>query len=688
MNLEASEKALILLVDDQPTNLHILTTVLRAEYDLCYATEGEAALRLAKSQPQPQLILLDIMMPGISGIEVLRRLRANEETEDIPVIMVSADTSDQTQLDGLDLGADDFLAKPVVFSVLLARVRNLLQRKRTEMQMRLAAHVFKHSGEAFMITDSNNCIIEINPAFTRLTGYELEEVRGKNPRILASGRVDAATYQMMWKCIKEQGLWQGELWDRHKNGNVYPKLTTISTVKNRHGKTEFHIASFADISAQKAHEAHIQHLAHHDALTGLPNRLGLRFGLEQSLALARRETGELALMFIDLDRFKLINDTLGHDVGDGLLIEVAQRLRDCLRETDLVGRLGGDEFVIIVGGRGAAHACHHVAEKILERLGQLYEINGHPLRSSPSIGISLYPHDGSDEETLMKCADTAMYHAKSCGRNNYQFFSSEMNRLTADRMQLEQHLHLALEGDQFLLHYQPQVDATTQRIIGVEALVRWQHPQRGIILPGDFISIAEESGLILRLGDWVLETACRQLRHWRDAGHRHLGMAVNLSQHQLRQSGLAERIAAILSAYQLTGADLELEITESAAMQDPDTTIKVLRQLRALDISIAIDDFGTGHSSLTALKLLPVQRLKLDRSFVKDIETDPNDAAICSATIALAKALELQVVAEGVETPFQRDYLHQLDCSVMQGYLFAKPLSAKLLSTHLRNTSP
>jgi diguanylate cyclase (GGDEF)-like protein/PAS domain S-box-containing protein len=674
-------RASILLVDDQPANLHVLTAALKSLYRLKIATSGQAALDLAAREDKPQLILLDVMMPVMSGIEVLRRLRADPGTADIPVIFVSADTSEQSQLDGLELGADDYLTKPVVTSILLARVRNLLDRKRLEQQLRLAAHVFQHSGEAIMITDRENRIVEINPAFTRMTGYTIEEVSGKNPRFLSSGRTSASEYSAMWQAISDQGFWQGEMWDRNKNGAVYPKLLTITVVKNRQHDIEYHIASFADISQQKAAEERIRHLAHHDPLTGLPNRLHLRIALEQSLAEAHRESKEVALMFLDLDRFKNINDTLGHHIGDRLLIEVANRLHDCVRESDLVARLGGDEFVVAVSGERAALSSAQIAEKIVVCLNRPFAIDELVLHTSPSIGISLYPGDGTDIETLMKNADTAMYHAKSAGRNNYQYFSVEMNQATSDRLRLENGLRHALVENQFTLHYQLQVDAGSGTPTGFEALVRWQHPQDGLVPPDRFIPVAEETGLILALGDWVLDTACAQLRAWQDAGQTKLRMAVNLSLHQLRTPGLAERVAETLARHGLSGADLELEITESAAMQDARTTIGVLNQLRELGVTLAIDDFGTGHSSLAYLKLLPVQRLKLDRSFVKDIETDPNDASICSATIALAHALGLDVLAEGVETEAQRDFLGQLGCDAMQGYLFSRPVPAEAALT-------
>ncbi|MFZ5483470.1 MAG: diguanylate cyclase domain-containing protein [Pseudomonadota bacterium] len=420
MNRDA--RPLILLVDDVPANLHVLAAALKDDYRLKTATRGERGLSLARAvDDPPALILLDVMMPGMGGIDMLRALRQSPATADIPVIFVSADASEQSQLDGLELGADDYLAKPVIRSVLRARVRNLIQRRQAEAQLRLAAHVFEHSGEGILIADADNHIVDVNPAFTRLTGYSAEEVRGRNPRILASGETRPDLYRELWHALQTTGHWQGELWNRHKTGRVFPKLVSISTVRGRAGAIEYFIANYADISEQKATEARIRHQAHHDPLTGLDNRLSLTLRLEQHLVEAHPEGEEMALMFIDLDRFKAINDSLGHLVGDKLLVAVAGRLRECVRESDLIARQGGDEFVVALFGPGTARAAPAVAGKIIARLGEPYDIDGQPVVTSASIGISLYPRDGDSATDLMRRADTAMYRAKSAGRNQYRF---------------------------------------------------------------------------------------------------------------------------------------------------------------------------------------------------------------------------------------------------------------------------
>lgn len=432
MHTGKNEKPLILLVDDVPANLHVLAVSLRSRYRIKTATNGPMALELAGREDKPQLILLDVMMPEMSGIEVMRQLRANPATSDIPVVFVTADLSEQNQLEGLELGADDYLTKPIVTSVLLARVHNIIERKRIEAQLRLAAHVFEHSGEGIMITDRDNHVVEVNPAFTRMTGYTLSEVLDQNPRFLASGRTDPETYRKIWQSIQTDGLWQGEIWNRNKDGGILPVMMTISVVRGTDGRIDYYIASYADLSQQKAAEEHIRFVAHHDALTGLPNRLHLQAILPQSILAARREKTELAVMFIDLDRFKQINDTLGHGVGDALLIEVAKRLLASVRESDLVARLGGDEFVVVLrfGTGQTREFASQVADKILSGISPPYQIGNHGLNTTPSIGIALFPKDGADMDTLMKCADIAMYQAKEGGRGQYRFYAGSDGQRT------------------------------------------------------------------------------------------------------------------------------------------------------------------------------------------------------------------------------------------------------------------
>ncbi|MFP5410648.1 MAG: EAL domain-containing protein [Gammaproteobacteria bacterium] len=575
----------------------------------------------------------------------------------------------------------------------LAQGRSEIEQARLDAEkvaetLRQYANAFHSSGEAMMITDRGNRIVNVNTAFTEQTGYSLDEVRGRNPGLLASGSTPDTVYEGMWRALESTGYWSGELWDRKKTGEIYPKWASISAIRDEAGEVMFYIASYSDISERKANEARIDFLAHHDPLTGLINRYNLENRLDQALLSAHRDGQRVAVMFIDLDRFKNINDSLGHHVGDLLLVEVARRLKEAVRESDIVARLGGDEFIVALTGMSDALGAAHLADKILRVLGQPYAFEGRELYTTPSIGIAVYPVDGADGPTLMKNADTAMYHAKSLGRNNVQYFTSAMNAAASERLGLENDLHNALRLGQLYLHYQPQIRAHDGRCIGVEALARWRHPVLGEVPPLKFIPIAEEVGLIEALGTWVLEEACRQLRAWRVHGISGLRMAVNLSAQQLRSPGLVKTVESLLARHQLTGSDLEIEITESAAMDNPERAIVQLQALRALGVRLAIDDFGTGYSSLAYLKRLPIQVLKLDRTFVRDIETDPSDAEISAATLALAHNLGLTVTAEGVETTAQRDFLVRHQCDCMQGYLFAKPLPAESILSFIRTCQP
>lgn len=562
---------------------------------------------------------------------------------------------------------------------------NITERKRNEEALRLSAKVFEHSGEAIMITDAENRIVSVNAAFSRLTGYTLDEIRGENPRILAAQCTPPETYRAIWMALNSTGYWHGEIWDRTKDGHVYPKWVSISLLRNAAGAVTHHVASFIDVSERKAAEEHISRLAHHDPLTGLFNRFSLQQRLEQAIVTAEREDDEVVVMLIDMDRFKSINDTLGHQAGDALLIEVAQRLRASVRESDIVARLGGDEFVVVLTGVGSGMATGAaVASKIRNLLGQPYTFKDKQLHSTPSIGLSIFPSDGENSELLLKHADLAMYAAKARGKNAFQFFSPAMNDGATERMQIEQELRVALKRGEFLLHYQPQICAADGSLIGLEALVRWQHPQKGMISPLKFIPVAEEIGLIEVLGAWVLNEACRQFAAWKAIGVNARRIAVNLSAHQLRSPNLVELVRATLARHGIRAGELEMEVTESVAMDDPQKAVGQLTALRALGVELAIDDFGTGYSSLAYLKLLPIQTLKLDRAFVKDIETDENDATISLATIALAHSLGLKVVAEGVETESQRQFLAGNSCDILQGYFFSKPLPPEDLLAYLK----
>ncbi|WFP51124.1 EAL domain-containing protein [Methylomonas sp. EFPC3] len=685
-----SLKPLVLLVDDLPANLHVLVSALKTDFRLKTATSGADALALLEQQDDlPKLVVLDVKMPGIGGIEVLRRMRASPATGDIPVILLSADSSEQNELAGLHLGADDYLVKPISPNVLSVRVHNQIQRHADRVQLRLAAHVFEYSGEAIMITDRHNRIIDVNAAFSALTGYDKADVLGMDPKMLSSGQAERELYEKMWAGIRDTGFWQGELWDRRKDGSVFPKMMTVSVVRDRTGVIEFHLANFVDISHLKEAHARIEHLAHHDPLTELPNRLHLQLYLEQSLMIAKRGGEQLAVMLLDLDRFKNINDTLGHSIGDQLLIQVAKRLKTSLREYDMVARLGGDEFVVVIRAAAIEDVASSVANKICHSLGQPFTIEKFTLRTASSIGIAVYPDNAEHMEDLMKSADTAMYHAKSEGGGNFQFFSPEMNRNAHEKMELENQLHEAIEKRQFELYFQPQLSLPDERLLGAEVLLRWRHPVKGLISPSVFIPLAEETNQIYKIGEWVLENACRRAGEWIAQGLPLKRIGINVSAKQFQNKGLYEAVkrALVLADISPQSLELELEITETAVMTSPVQAGEMLQSFREIGITVALDDFGQGYSSLGQLKNLPLDRLKIDAAFVQDISADVgerNNGAIASATIALAHNLGFKVIAEGVETSEHLAFLIAHGCDEAQGYYFAKPLSERDFEALLR----
>jgi len=570
---------------------------------------------------------------------------------------------------------------------ILAMIRDISARKQDEEKLRLWATVFENSGEAVVITDPDNRIVLVNHAFSEITGYAAAEVLGQNPRILGSGRHDLAFFQHMWLVLQRDHHWQGEIWDRRKNGEIYPKWLGISAVRDTNGQLTHYVAIFSDISERKAAQDKIEYLAHHDALTGLPNRLLLYDRFAQAAAHADRTHNKVALLFLDLDRFKTINDSLGHPVGDKLLQTLAQRLQACIRESDTISRQGGDEFVVIVTDLRDVDTVASIAQKILEQVGQPVDINGHTLNASFSIGISLYPDDGADFDTLLKKSDTAMYHAKEAGRNAYRFFTEQMNVDALERMLIQNRLRRALEQNEFVLHYQPQIDLASGRVIGAEALVRWNNPELGLVSPNRFIPIAEETGQIVALGAWVMHEACRQAQAWRADGLPALTMAVNVSALQLQRGNFVETVLAALSASGLEASSLELELTESILIQNVEETLDTVRKLQSLGIKISIDDFGTGYSSLSYLKRFAVDRIKIDRSFVRDISSDPDDAAIVRAIIQMARSLRLITLAEGAETQEQVDFLRREGCEEVQGFFYSRPLTAEHFAGYLARHS-
>ena len=554
---------------------------------------------------------------------------------------------------------------------------DITDRKRQEADLRRAAAVFTNTQEGVVITDATGHVIDVNPAFTTITGWSRDEIVGDNLRVLRSGRHDRAFYAEMWKSIDRIGHWQGEIWNKRKTGEIFPEWLTISSVRDESGRIINYLGTFVDIGPLKQSEARLAHLAHHDPLTDLPNRILLLDVLDHAIEEALHASKVGAVLFLDLDRFKNVNDSLGHAAGDELLWLVSRRLREVLPDHAMLARLGGDEFVGMVRDIGGRDPAAELALRLIERLNQPFVLaDGQEIFISTSIGISLFPTDGVVATELIQHADTALYEAKGAGRATHRFYEEVLTAAAALRLETEAGLRRALERDEFELHYQPQVTTADGRVRGVEALIRWRDPISGLIPPDNFIPIAEESGLIIAIGEWVLRTACRQMREWLDADIGIETIAVNLSPREFQRADVPRRIADVLAETGVPAHCLEIEITEGALMDQGAEAERRLSALRALGVRLSIDDFGTGWSSLAYLRRLPIDKLKIDRSFVADMPDDPTSVEIASAIISLARNLKLEVLAEGVETRAQFDELVRLGCDLVQGWFFSRPLPA------------
>lgn len=570
-------------------------------------------------------------------------------------------------------------------------IQDITERKHVEEELRIAAVAFS-SESGMIITDDQARILRVNAAFTRLTGYAEDEVVGRKPSLLNSGRHDGQFYKHMWSALQGRGYWQGEIWNKRRNGQVFAEMLTITTIRGDDGKPTHFVGSFTDITDSKLAEAEIHRLAYYDALTHLPNRRLLQDRLSHALTASGRNGQYGALFFIDLDNFKSLNDTRGHDVGDQLLLEVALRLRNTVREGDTVARLGGDEFVVLLEGMGgdadeAARLAKQMGDKLRDSMEQPFKLGDYEYPCRLSMGVSLFQRDDSVEE-LLKHADLALYQAKNAGRNTLRFFDPEMQAALENRSMLEMDLRQALERGELVLYYQPQVSAA-RKIVGVEALLRWQHPVRGLMPPNDFIGVAEDTGLILAIGQWVLETACFQLKRWdQNETLRDVQIAVNVSPRQFRQSDFPAQVQEVLERSGIDPARLKLELTESLVLEDVQDAIEKMQAIRRLGVSFSMDDFGTGYSSLSYLADLPLAQLKIDRSFIRNLPGKNNDELITRTIISMGRGLSMHVIAEGVENETQREFLEAYGCNTYQGYLFSPPVPAEVLERNLSAGPP
>jgi diguanylate cyclase (GGDEF)-like protein/PAS domain S-box-containing protein len=737
----------LLVVDDTAANLQILMDHLGSHgLSVLVAQDGEETL-LRAQLAHPDLILLDVMMPGMSGFDTCRRLKGNDKTKDIPVIFMTALSDQADKIHGFEAGGVDYITKPFQLEEVLARVNThltlqrmqqlsaaqnqqlrheiaireqteaALARSHRELEERVAqrtaeladanAHLIAENAErrrmegvlresearirrliesniiGIMFWNLDGSIGEANDAFLRMTGYARQDVASGRVRWTAMTPEEyLATDRHALEELRQTGIctpYEKEYIRR--DGSRIPVLVGAAFFED---SRQNGVGFALDLSERKAAEQRALYIAHHDALTGLANRVLLQDRLIQAIANARREKTQLAVIFIDLDDFKRINDSLGHDVGDRLLQTVAVRLQNCLREGDNIARLGGDEFVLsmpVANGSGDVIA---VARKALHALESSFRIDSHELHVSGSIGISLFPLDGSDVGTLLRAADTAMYHAKENGRNNYQFFTPALNEAASRRLAMENRLRHAMATGEFILHFQPQLDMASGAILSSEALLRWKQPGEAPISCGAFIAIAEDTGLIIPIGEWVLRQACAQLKSWRDLGYTQLRIAVNLSPRQFFCPDLPGLVEQVLHETGLPASALDLELTESALLQNSDANIATLQRLSSMGIQLSIDDFGTGYSSLAYLQRYPVNALKIDQSFVAGIACNANDRALVSAIVAMAKSLQLKVLAEGVETSLQADFLREQGCPTAQGFYYSEAVPPEILTEMLR----
>ncbi|MES2151222.1 MAG: EAL domain-containing protein [Pseudomonadota bacterium] len=680
----------ILIVDDEALNRRLLAVLLQPEgYTTTGAASGKEALDAITRSP-PDLILLDIMMPGMDGYQLASILKANPETANIPIIMVTARMERSARMAGLDAGAEEFLTKPVDRAELWLRVRNLLRLKaygdlqnhsalleqqvqaRTVDLQRFRTAMDATADAILLVSRSSMLFIEVNATACTLLGYSREEMFKIGPAELgfASARQLAEQYDDIIAGGQPMELVEASL--RRKDGS------TVQVEVHRQvlvcGEDWTIVGVVRDITERKEAERRLHHLAHHDALTGLPNRTLFYETLRRTLALALESGWLVAVLFIDLDHFKNINDTLGHAIGDDLLLQFSNRLMQCVRLRDTVGRLGGDEFGLILVIQEGQQGAALVAQKIRAALQAPFQLKGHEVSVTASIGITVHPADSSDPDTLIKYADTAMYQAKHAGRDTYRFFTAQMNVDVLARLELEIALRKAIEQEEFVLHYQPKVHLNSGRVAGLEALLRWQRPGHGLVQPATFVAVLEETGMIVAVGNWVIATACAQIASWLHSPVGAVQVSVNVSSRQFVEGDLDGEIARGLAENAIPAELLELELTETSLMSNLEHTTDTLGKLKRRGILVSIDDFGTGYSSLAYLRRFPIDKLKIDIAFVRDVTTNPDDAAIVLAVISMAHSLKLDVVAEGVETAAQLAYLRRHDCDQIQGYYFSAPL--------------
>ncbi len=703
-------KSHLLVVDDMASNRLLLKKMFnKTGLQVSVAESAQTALTLVE-QYTFDLFLLDVSMPDIDGFELAQCLRNNNKTKHIQIIFITGMKKQRLdELKGLNLGAIDYIEKPIDREILVSKVNSCLRianqdkllrqhnieleneiqnRKIVEKELRLSDAAFNESSSAIIITNSEQEIIKVNPEFTRITGYSAQEVLGKTPKILASGKHDRPFYIRMWKSLLLTGSWTGEIWNKRKGGDIYPEWETITAIKDDNNKISHYIASFYDLSQHKTQEARIEYLAFQDHLTNLPNRSLFNKQVEQSLTKQKRLSSSAALLYIDINNFKKFNDTLGHKFGDQVLIQFSKHLSSIVRGNTIVSRFGGDEFVVWIDDIDTTtHTVVDTATKQALQIRNAFaiplKIDNYDIIVSSSIGIAVFPDDGQSCNKLIRKADMAMYQAKAEGSNTFKFFHTEMEDAAKKNLQIETALRAALQRNELELFYQPQVEILSDTIIGAEALLRWQNSQLGTISPADFIPIAEASGLILDIGHWVIKNSCEKIKYWEDCGlfNKLKTVSINISPVQFESENFVDDLSSIIFASAINPAHLDIELTETALINDFNKVRNRLNEIKAIGCRISIDDFGTGYSSLKYLSSFPLDVLKIDKCFVDNISKKPSNLAIVHSIVSMAKMLDADIVAEGVEDKEQLKILGSAGCNCYQGYLFKPALKSNFFES-------
>lgn len=717
--MNQGQKANILVVDDSQAKRQALSAVLEElGQNVVPAASGHDALRYLLNEDYA-VILMDVQMPVMDGFETAALIRSRGRSSSTPIIFVTSYSHAETDmLGGYSLGAVDFIFAPIIPEILRAKVSvfvelfhknqelkrhedhleslvrqrtsaltaEIAERKRAELVIRKLSSAVEKVADSIFITDTEGVIEYVNPAFQETTGYQDIEAIGQTPKLISSGQHDPEFYQQLWETLGRNEIYREVLINRKKSGQLYHEAVTVTPLLDENKVCTHYIFSGKDMTERMQAQERLHHLAHHDILTDMPNRMLFVDHLKQALSRAKWHDRAVAVMFIDLDRFKMVNDTLGHDAGDQLLRALSERMQSCMREGDIAARFGGDEFAVFLNDIAHRDDVDPLAKNLLKVLTPPLVIAGQELFITCSIGIAVYPDDGESTQTLMQNADTAMYWSKQQGGNAYHFYQVEMNAHALERLQLETDLRRALDRQEFVLHYQPQFDLDTGNVAGVEALLRWNHPVSGLIPPLDFIPLLEETGLIVEVGEWVLRTACHQHREWLAAGLPPIPLSINLSGRQIDNRDLVTMVRRVVQETSMVPELLELEITESVLMENSGAVDGALRILNDMGIRFAIDDFGTGYSSLSYLKRFPVHTLKIDKNFIRDVTVDADDAAIASVIVKMAGTLGMRSIAEGVESREQMDFLRYQGCNFVQGDYLGSPIEAGGITRLLEQT--